>query len=372
MIKFNSNNINDWYDGSSVINKAYFNGNVVYIRIYAEPLPPPHTPCYAVVDNITGYSETDFVDVYNQADSSWYKLNNLDQFEKYGLYGTSTGVSETYYEGKLVVDNGYEYVYSGSSWVSLGEVSGSSRIPQGYTEYDYVNNNSTAYVDTGLLLYSATTDTFKIESTLYSTRVGSQTYQNIFCCMTEAGEPYQGFTYRFEGSSLRPRANPSSDIVFSTVNNGDGTSAATITCSTGITYTHDYPLVIGCGLDGSKQPFRFTNTSIYSFKVTFENTLILDYVPCKRNSDDTYGFYDTVGNAFVASSNSNPFTGGSPSTAVTYPEYYEEKDAPPNNLVFADMKEANLYPCPWVGMTALIDGIRFYYTSNYKWELEMT
>lgn len=372
MIKYNLKTINDWNFGDDNITKVYYDNAVCYYKVISSGGTTAQTPCFAVVDNISQYQETDFVDVYNQADSSWYKLNNLNQYEKYGVYGASTGVSETYYEGKLAVYNGYEYVYSGNAWVSLGEVSGSTRVPQGYTEYDYVSNNSNAYINTGLLLYSATSNTFKIESTLYSARVGSQTYQNIFCCMTEAGEPYQGFTYRFESSRLSPRANPSSDIVFSTVDNGDGTSAATITCSTGITYTHDYPLVIGCGLNGSKQPFRFTNTSIYSFKLTLNNSLTLDYIPCKRDSDNVYGVYDAVGNTFITSSNSNPFTGGSPLTAVTYPEYYEEKDAPPNNLVFADMKEANLYECPWVGMTALIDGIRYYYTSNYKWELTMT
>ena len=350
-----------------IINKIYFHETPFY-RFGSSHA---QEPCYAVVDNISQYQETEFEDVFNLADDSWYKLNNLVQYEKYGVYGTSTGVSETYYDGKLAVVGDYEYIYSGNSWSSVGEISGSSRLPIGFTEYDYVSNNSNAYIDTRLQICSATSNTFKIESTLYSERVDYQTYQNIICCMTEAGEPYGGFVYRFEGSNLNPRSNPSQDTTFSTVNNGDGTSATTITCANGLTngYTHTYPLVICAGLNSSMSPFRFTNTKIYSFKLTYNNTLTLDYVPCKRDSDSTYGLYDLVGNTFVASSNNNGFTGGTPSSSQTYPMYYDEKNDPPQNLVFADMAEANAYQCPYVGLHATIGGVPFTYTNNHKWEI---
>ena len=124
MIKFNSNNINDWYYNTSDIIKVYRNGAVAYYKIYTSGDTPTYDVCYAVVEDITQYSETEFEDVYDKATEKWYKLNNLNQYEEYGVYGSGRNIS--YYDGKLTIDDGYEYQYSGGSWVNVGEVSGST------------------------------------------------------------------------------------------------------------------------------------------------------------------------------------------------------------------------------------------------------
>ena len=80
--------------------------------------------CYAVVEDITQYSDREFEDVYDKATEKWFKLNNLNQYEQYGIYGSGRNI--TYYDGKLTIDDGYEYQYSGGSWVNVGEVSGST------------------------------------------------------------------------------------------------------------------------------------------------------------------------------------------------------------------------------------------------------
>jgi hypothetical protein len=45
-------------------------------------------------------------------------LNNLDNYEEYGMYGDSF---DTYYQGKLVIVNDHEYEWNGTEWVDLGE-----------------------------------------------------------------------------------------------------------------------------------------------------------------------------------------------------------------------------------------------------------
>ena len=126
MIKYNNSDISKWYYDASDIIKVYRNGAVCFYKVTNgdTPTPTAQTPCYAVVDDISQYSSTEFEDVFNKSDSSWYKLNNLNEYEKYGVYGSGRNI--TYYQGKLTIDSGYEYIYSGSSWVSVGEVSGSS------------------------------------------------------------------------------------------------------------------------------------------------------------------------------------------------------------------------------------------------------
>ena len=129
MIKYNSNTISGWHFYDSDIVKVYRNGAVCYYKQVVSSGVTSQTPCYAVVDNISQYQDTEFEDVFNKADGKWYKLNNLDQYEEYGVYGNGRNI--TYYDGKLTIDDGYEYQYSGNGWVNVGATSGTSRVPAG-------------------------------------------------------------------------------------------------------------------------------------------------------------------------------------------------------------------------------------------------
>ena len=58
----------------------------------------------------------------------------------------------------------------------------------------------------------------------------------------------------------------------------------------------------------------------YYVKIWDDNTLIRNYVPAKRLSDDTYGFYDMENDTFNPSIGSSDFTG----TSKSIPEYIDE------------------------------------------------
>lgn len=120
MAKYKNTDINRLYNDGSELIKVYYKNAVCYYKVYT---PTEQTPCFAVVDDISSYTDRDFENVYNNADNKWYKLNNLNAYEEYGVYGS--GRTITTYEGKLTVDGDYEYQYSGGSWVNVGEVSGS-------------------------------------------------------------------------------------------------------------------------------------------------------------------------------------------------------------------------------------------------------
>jgi hypothetical protein len=94
MIKYNENSINDWFYASDNIIKVYRNNAVCYYKISGTPpSPTAQTPCYAVVEDISQYSDTEFEDVFNKADGKWYKLNNLNQYEQYGVYGSGRTIT---------------------------------------------------------------------------------------------------------------------------------------------------------------------------------------------------------------------------------------------------------------------------------------
>lgn len=208
--------------------------------------------------------------------------------------GTST-VSKVYVGTELVYPNG------------------GGRLPQGYTEVEYVANQSQAYINTGLQIYSSTTDSFEVKMKVVAMKHNSEMFQNVFTCMSEAGEPYQGFVYRFFENTLKGESIPSGQNTFSIVNNQDSTQTVTVTSSSSQrTYTHTYPLTIFCGLNASRNPFRFTDSKVYECDVKINNTLIMSLIPCTRDSDDTAGFYDLVNDTFLSSASSYPLVAGNP------------------------------------------------------------
>lgn len=117
MIKYNNNTINKLATDATV-NKMYYGSNVAYMRYYRLV---PQNPCYDVTDSISSYTARTFSDVYDTSSGKWYKLNNADAYEEYGVYADTTASTETTYEGKLakVGDNEYEVV--NGEWVNIGE-----------------------------------------------------------------------------------------------------------------------------------------------------------------------------------------------------------------------------------------------------------
>ena len=106
------------------------------------PTPPPLSGCSIVVDEISGYTGTTFDEAFNLGDMKWYMLNNNSQYEEYGVYGSGRNI--TTYEGKLTIDGDYEYQYSGSSWVNVGQVTASTGVDfrkyvDQYSTYEFQN-----------------------------------------------------------------------------------------------------------------------------------------------------------------------------------------------------------------------------------------
>ena len=96
-------------------------------KVYFDPLnPTPPTPtgstCYEVIpQSISAYSSTTYDSVYSCTDGKWYMLNNLNDYEEYGIYETGSSLSSfTYYPNKLVAVGTTEYQRSGDTWVVVG------------------------------------------------------------------------------------------------------------------------------------------------------------------------------------------------------------------------------------------------------------
>lgn len=392
MIKYNSNNINGWYFEDSDIIKVYRNNAVCYYKQVVAGGVTSQTPCYAVVNDISQYSDTEFEDVYNKADSKWYKLNNLNQYEEYGVYGNSRNI--TYYDGKLTIDDGYEYMYSGSSWVNVGATSGTSRVPAGYVELEYIEcpQNRYAMIDTGFKPNQDTrvvAEMQMVTNQAYARWWGAGHWNwtnndrgwqfdyetNITGTLHISWGTTQGWkTYNKNGDYNRHKFDWNKhtftiDDDFTVTD----TSSASFQCTSNLGIFNKYST--GQTLQNNEHLWG----KLFYFQLYDNDILIRDLIPAKRESDNMIGCYDAVNDEFLYSNTISAytkntfyqFTGGAEVSHVVYPLYYDEKSAPPNNLSFSSMTEAEQYECPYVGMKATIEGQRYVFsgnsTSGYEW-----
>lgn len=276
MIKYNSNTINDWNFGTSNLIKVYRNNAIVFYKVSGESPTPEYKVCFAVVDDITQYQETEFEDVYDNATEKWYKLNNLNQYEEYGVYGSG----RTSCEGST------------------------SRLPQGYTEVEYVQNNTQgAYLNLGVKLYETIGNSYQITARYksqympnWSADYGLQTIINS----EGVSSPYYGMVFRYAANThvLELAGGDKSDITWTNSDNGDGTSVLTIS-SNSTAHADQVPLGLFASYQGSyTSPYRWSNATIYSMQITLNNELVRDLVPCIRDNDSMVGMYDLVNNVF--------------------------------------------------------------------------
>ena len=408
MIKYNNNTINDLnFDTSNVI-KVYRNNAIVFYKVSGGSQTPEYKVCFAVVDDISQYTDREFEDVYDKATKKWYKLNNLNQYEEYGAYGSGRNV--TTYKGKLTIDDGYEYEWNGSEWVNVGEVTGSSRVPSGYVELTYaqtskVNSSSSSSNAFTVPIDLQETNNYIYEFTplnwgesYYGHMIGGNDNSTNFPKWgifkldngwgTETKRFISAFwNYNLEtkgsspGGNYRVYNNVKSKFTMNLHNYTVGQGADIKVENEGyetVTHTSTTILMSGYSVSSGIYNIDVFSTSdgnsayialeqFHNLKVeTNEGVAVYDYVPCKRNSDNKVGLYDVVNNAFYSPS-AFTLTAGEEEYHAEYPKYYSEKSDPLNNLAFNTLEEAKTYAynnCVYDGMRATIDGNRYYFDSS--------
>lgn len=393
MIKYNLNNINDWNFGEDNIIKVYRNNAVCYYKVSGTPpAPTAQTPCYAVVENISQYSETEFEDVYDKATEKWYKLNNLNQYEEYGVYGS--GRTVTTYEGKLTVDDGYEYIYSGGSWVNVGEVSGSTAtLPDvpfsvNYNANEYNSSTKTLLktsgqlVNTDAVITAGTPTVHDGYLTIASgTRATIEGYSTYFNRTNSTPNLTIVSKQRTDGSNCHMFANRDSNYNWMyrpyatslTLHGGSETGSIAVTTQ---------PVIESVRVDSSrvvKYNNYTNNTTSSSSSFSYGSTNSGKFAIFQGYGTTTGEYF--VGDFYWVYMSQTTLTDDQVQQVIAYneggggqteyPLEYVVREDPPNNLVFSSMTEAEDYECPWVGMRATIDGDKYVFSgdsqSGYEW-----
>ena len=392
MIKYNLKNVEDWYYNTSDIIKVYKNNAVCYYKITSSGGTPTYDLCYAVVDDISSYQDRDFVDVYNKADEKWYKLNNLNQYEEYGVYGEGRNIS--YYDGKLTIDGDYEYQYSGNSWVSVGEVSGGTNQ---VVWYDPQSSGSNAKFEIGHYWGEGYKMVWRVYlQGTYSNDTGSfwsnnklspfefSFYSNGFYCdchkPTSTSSPSVNTTdYDVRVMSQNSLRNyTSGQILLITMTYGNVKveleETGTVIINTGTTRTglNWYNGLYTPSIQtGSSTKVHVNSIQIYNAN----NELVNDLKFVKNNGvtgANEISMYDSVLNVRYNNTTTNTPTYHvvEESGGTTYPVYYDEKTTPLDNLTFNTLEDAEAYAynnCVYDGMIATIGGSKYRFNSENGW-----
>lgn len=388
MIKYNNNTIFDWnFDTSNVI-KVYRNNAIVFYKVSGGSPTPEYKVCFAVVDDITKYTDREFDDVYDKATKKWYKLNNLNQYEEYGAYGN--GRSVTTYKGKLTIDEGYEYEWNGSEWVNLGEVTGTTvTLPNVPFTVNYNAKN-----------YNASTQTFsKTNGQLADTDVtisgGTLTAHDGYVTVANSS---RGVISGYGDYFNRKDSTPNLTIISKQRTEGiDCHMFANRSVSGNYNWMYR-PYSNKLTLHGnSEQGYIAVTTQpvIESVRISSNRLATYDnYTDNTSNTKSNFHYGDTngsvalfagytdysgewfVGDFYWIYMSQNTLTDEQVQQVINYnesgekyeyPKYYSEKSDPLNDLAFNTLEEANTYAynnCVYDGMRATINGDRYYFDSN--------
>ena len=184
-------------------------------------------------------------------------------------------------------------------------------LPTGYTALIAVESplGNTAYLNTGITtganvgfeIDALSYDSFSSTAGAYGCLFGGRSSSNVadFQLSTYRSNSSWAGTFRRGRSGQNYNAHlPSSGTRFKaslegntyTIDGSSYTTAQNISASRNI-YLF--------ALNNNNSAAQHGHARVYRFKLTDNGTLVLDYVPCRRDADSVVGFYDLVAEAFV-------------------------------------------------------------------------
>ena len=221
---------------------------------------------------------------------------------------------------KATID-GDKYVFSGDSVSGYEWVYNPSRLPQGYTEVEYVQNTGTSTINTNF--YPNTNTRVLCEMEMITT----QTYPKLFGAGTwnvnnslfiEFGNT---LSVHWIGSSAVNYSNYPQSFAFAKheydLNKGnlyiDDTLVGTKSYSSVVSVSSPFGIfsyINGSTAGNADEHFL---GKLYTFKIYDDGTLVREFIPAKRDSDNVGGLYDIVNDVFYTPMESNaPLVVGNP------------------------------------------------------------
>lgn len=189
-------------------------------------------------------------------------------------------------------------------------------IPSGLVELEYIKSTGTQYIDTGFkpnqdTRISITVDFPRSSTTwLYGGRTAAGSNSFGFLCLN-------GNTYRFDYASSMNEltAKPTGKFTLDSNKNKCYINDELVFTTTYKTFTSPVSMYI-FNVNNNGSAKEGSSAKLYSCKIYNNGTLIRDFIPVKRISDNGYGLWDKVTKAFYPNAGTGTFTGG-PAVTLT-------------------------------------------------------
>lgn len=183
-----------------------------------------------------------------------------------------------------------------------------------YTVLDYIESTGTQYIDTGFVLNgnSKVMMSFQNSSDSAVRFFGNKFFKFYFDIYY-----YSVYNATYINSNIGNTGTNINNIEIS--KNGfyfNNTLIRTYT-EASFTYNKSCPIFAGYSADDSLDLFASMN--LYSCKIYDNDTLVRDYIPVRRNSDNTLGLYDRVTGHFFMNKGTGDFVAGSVSATQPTP-----------------------------------------------------
>lgn len=196
-----------------------------------------------------------------------------------------------------------------------------SRLPEGYTELEYIASTSSGgqYIDLNILLYDVLNKNYDIamKFNLIGNGSDNNNQATIFGCQDNTGSPWPGTFIRRNSNNVQGRyiGGSGKDNTLGQIGNIIELTEKTSPSKNVYNYNnsgkvHSWGTSLFCAFgDANGTPTRLAEAKIYYFKLFVEGILVRDLVPCK-NSSNVIGMYDLVNDVFYISPNNVAFVGG--------------------------------------------------------------
>lgn len=215
-------------------------------------------------------------------------------------------------------------MYIGSNKIWEQQTGPAGRLPQGYTELEYILSTSSGgqYIDLDILLYDVLNKQYDITIKFKTKGPGQDntTQGTIFSCQDNTGSPWPGTFIRILGGTTnimgRYIGGSAKDNTIGQIGNIIELTEKTSPNKNVYDYnnngrTHTWGTSLFCIFNSQDKTnrIRYIEADLYYFKLFVEGTLVRDMVPCK-NSNDVVGLYDLVNSVFYTSPNGAAFVAG--------------------------------------------------------------
>lgn len=194
-----------------------------------------------------------------------------------------------------------------------------SQLPTEYQEVEYIQSSGTQYIDTGVVATSGFEIDIKINidtvtgswAPILSAHELSAPYKRNFVAYTssgkieiDAGDKITQTSVTLTGDDVIKASNIENNFYLN-VNGTDYTPTVT-TAASNLAYSgRTMHLLHSNGYD-----LGYTSGKVYYCKITVGGTLVRNFVPCYRKSDNIVGLYDIVNGVFYTNAGTGNFAKG--------------------------------------------------------------